>query len=448
MKSTKWMNTCRGSDVKGIRRKTSRIGILRRLIIAVILTLYLVPISSSPATAISLSDYFSYSSDVTLDKTEIVGTETFYMTVEAEATCNKDLPLPASEAKITGRITAEHQASGSKVTLNPSYTVAVDPFPNEEGETAQSYQVVPLQFPQGSQSGTYSVVAELVEAKVKAIFWITGTDYLPSSQAVGSVTYTSGSAAGGAAGGGAVVTPPPAPGLPPGTSDVSGFVSTDGTFTETVVAESLDRKSALTINEGTRGLTQDGDRLTQISIAKIGESPAPPRDSNVVGLTYNLGPDGATFDPPITITFTYDPDDIPEGIAEENLVIALWDEATGEWVLLVGSIIDPVTHTITAPVTHFTAFTVLAYAVRAVTAPSAQSVPPSPPTPQASSAQPLAPTPSTPPRAPPVPPVNRWLVGGIIAAIIIVGAIIWRVVAHHKASLTGLEIGKTRKEDE
>ena len=90
------------------------------------------------------------------------------------------------------------------------------------------------------------------------------------------------------------------------------------------------------------------------------DRPDPPKESNRIGLTYDLGPDGATFDPPITLTFTYDPDEIPEGVSEENLIIAIWDEEAGEWVDLVCTV-DPETDTITASVSHFTAFSVVAY---------------------------------------------------------------------------------------
>ncbi|MCK4722411.1 MAG: hypothetical protein KAT75_03855, partial [Dehalococcoidia bacterium] len=117
----------------------------------------------------------------------------------------------------------------------------------------------------------------------------------------------------------------------------------------------------LTISEGTTGKTKEDEPLSEISVTEMEEPPVPPADSNVIGLTYDLGPDEATFDPPITLTFTYDPDEIPEGVSEENLVIAVWDEGASEWVTLEGCTVDPITHTITAPVSHFTAFTVLAY---------------------------------------------------------------------------------------
>jgi len=157
-----------------------------------------------------------------------------------------------------------------------------------------------------------------------------------------------------------------APGAPPavvveGVSDVSDVVTDEGAFTEEVAAESEDGNVEVIIEEDTIGLTEEGEPLSEISIIEMEEPPALPADSSVIALTYDLGPDGATFDPPITITLAYDPDEIPEGVNEENLVIAIWDEDAGEWITLEDCTVDPVTHTITAPVSHFTAFTVLAY---------------------------------------------------------------------------------------
>jgi len=88
------------------------------------------------------------------------------------------------------------------------------------------------------------------------------------------------------------------------------------------------------------------------------EPPPPPEDAHIIGLTYDLGPDGATFDPPIALTFTYDRDALPEGVAEEDLVLAYYDEESGEWVELVG-VVDTENNTITASVPHFTTFAVI-----------------------------------------------------------------------------------------
>ena len=92
----------------------------------------------------------------------------------------------------------------------------------------------------------------------------------------------------------------------------------------------------------------------------MSDPPDPPEESHRIGLAYDFGPDGATFDPPAELTFTYDPDDIPADVDEENLVVAVWDEDAGEWVDLECTV-DPATNTITAKVSHFTVFSVIAY---------------------------------------------------------------------------------------
>ena len=165
---------------------------IQYLAIALVLAISLVPISSSPAAAISLGDYFQISYDFEFSQTVIHGGEVFYVTATGTATCIKDLEFPynmVSEVSITSRVVAENQVSGTSEILNPSYTINIKPFPSKNGDTYPIQKVIPLQFPEGSESGDYDVVGELIEAKVKALLWIDVTSYLPSSQAMGSVTY-------------------------------------------------------------------------------------------------------------------------------------------------------------------------------------------------------------------------------------------------------------------
>jgi hypothetical protein len=166
-----------------------------------------------------------------------------------------------------------------------------------------------------------------------------------------------GGGGGGGGGGGA----PPTPTAAVSFTDLSLITTSTGVTTADVTATSEDGKVELTIDRGTTAKTSDDEAIAAITVAEMLDPPAPPEDSTVIGLTYDLGPDGATFDPPITLTFTYSPDDIPEDVNEEDLVIAMWDEDTGEWTVLEGATVDPVNHTITAPVSHFTAFAVVAY---------------------------------------------------------------------------------------
>ncbi len=171
----------------------------------------------------------------------------------------------------------------------------------------------------------------------------------------GSPVAIGGSAAPPPVGGGGLGRPPP----PPGTTDVRGEVSPVGVFLESVTAISEDELCSLNIPEGTVGLTEELEPPTKITMVIMDEPPPLPEDAHIVGLAYDFGPDGATFDPPITLTFTSDLGDLPEGVDPEDLVIAYWDG--DEWVEL-DSEVDTENNTITAPVSHFTTFAVIARA--------------------------------------------------------------------------------------
>ena len=183
-----------------------------RLAVALTLAGALSLMSSSPASAQDLSENFQLSYDpVTFDKTEIQGSEVFHATIAGRATCIKDLPISASEATLTSQVIAEHVASGTKVTLNSSYTISIKPFPSKKGETAEISQAVPLQFPAQAESGDYNVIGKIIEAKVKIGFmWIEVTGFLPQEQTMGTVKYIAPEPTSTP-----TPTPAPAPTLPP-----------------------------------------------------------------------------------------------------------------------------------------------------------------------------------------------------------------------------------------
>ncbi|MFQ5679745.1 MAG: RCC1 domain-containing protein, partial [Gemmatimonadota bacterium] len=68
-----------------------------------------------------------------------------------------------------------------------------------------------------------------------------------------------------------------------------------------------------------------------------------------------FGPDGLQFDEPITVTLAYDPSALPPGVTEEELGFHLQvgDPAEGRWFFQAGSMVDPVTNTVSAPLSHF-----------------------------------------------------------------------------------------------
>ena len=137
-------------------------------------------------------------------------------------------------------------------------------------------------------------------------------------------------------------------------------ISRDGETLETIEATSEDGMLTITIPEGTIALDKDGDPLETLEVS-IEESWPEPEEGNVTGLAYDFGPDGATFDPPITFTWSYDPEALPEGVAEGDLVLAYYDEDAGEWVEL-DCVVDTENNTITASVSHFTIFAIIGVA--------------------------------------------------------------------------------------
>ncbi len=169
-------------------------------------------------------------------------------------------------------------------------------------------------------------------------------------------------------GGGGGELPPTTSPLPePEITKTVNIIDDKGFFTENATAWSEDSTIKLTIGKGTCGLIKEKGKedkpLSEISIVPITGLPLVlPVNHLIISLSYNLGPDGASFDPAIELAFTYDPSDVPEGISlEEDLAIAWWDKTVDDWIKLEDSIVDINAHTITASINHFTAFTILAH---------------------------------------------------------------------------------------
>lgn len=159
------------------------------LVCCLLLTFSLFPVDRQPATAISISDYFTLSYRVTLSIAEVQQGEEFTATASGSAVCKAELPVTVSSAFVTSRVVAVHQITGTKVTLNPGFTVTIDPFPGTVGDSIDISREISLTFPRDSPAGTYTVTGELIEARVQAVIPIDVTDYLPATQSIGTVEY-------------------------------------------------------------------------------------------------------------------------------------------------------------------------------------------------------------------------------------------------------------------
>jgi len=169
-----------------------------------------------------------------------------------------------------------------------------------------------------------------------------------------SSTFQLNAASSGGGGGGVLIVPPPE-----GAIDVSASVNSEGVFIKAIQATSPNQRVKMEIKKDTVAVTKTGEPVREITIAPMQAPPTPPANINRIGLTYDFGPDGATFNPPISLTFNYDPATLPEGADITQLTIAYWNEENGEWVDLTDIVVDPITQTISGLTSHFTPFAMM-----------------------------------------------------------------------------------------
>ncbi|MFH1381564.1 MAG: helix-turn-helix domain-containing protein [Chloroflexota bacterium] len=324
---------------------------------------------TNPPTG-TLATTYSFQVKVTIDAGEVVPITRMDMEIynvadpTKKATC-LDLPLIDG----TSKAYTSTQTGGGAVSVLAS-------APNLEYFSGGTYAYAIWQgpgpgayyfYPPPHIGGGYGYSAGVATAVTYSVSWTSPSTWptgnykikttintSPSDTGVSSFSKESSLFALSAAttGGGA-----PAPAPQPGVTSVTTVTNTSGVFTSAATATSDDSKVKLDIAQGTTGLV-NGTRLTELTILPTTSPPAPPADSTAVALTYELGPAGATFSPPITLTMTYDPALLPTGIDENNLVIAVWDGT--KWVNLT-STVDTVNHTITTQVSHFSKYAVFAY---------------------------------------------------------------------------------------
>ncbi|MFC2071921.1 hypothetical protein ACFLUU_04290 [Chloroflexota bacterium] len=163
-----------------------------------------------------------------------------------------------------------------------------------------------------------------------------------------------------------------------GTTPVISKIDDQGVTTQSINVESEDGVCRLTMDKGTKLLDKEGSPLSRISITETSRLPSLPENTSIIGVTYDFGPDGATFNPPINLKFSYTLSDKPENVNEDGLVITYYDDDTATWIGL-ESTVNAATNTVTASISHFTTFGILGYKILASTAapavPAAPAIP-------------------------------------------------------------------------
>lgn len=128
-------------------------------------------------------------------------------------------------------------------------------------------------------------------------------------------------------------------------------------FPEEIVSD--DSVLQIVFPAGTIVQDRDGAQLFGIELAVADTPPPPPPEAYIVGLPYELGPNGATFNRPAMLHFSYDPDEIPPGVAEADLDMGYYDDEAAQWLVLPSGV-DIVKHTISTRVDHLSTFAVIA----------------------------------------------------------------------------------------
>ena len=162
---------------------------------------------------------------------------------------------------------------------------------------------------------------------------------------------------GGGGGGGShgsvpTSTSTPTPAVP--TGQMSLPLSETGEVSESVTVRTGDGVGSLTIGAGTHARDANGNPLGEVTIKHAADLPPIP-PGTAIGLALNCGPAGATFDPPVTLTYTLSEEEWAKISDPSTLQVMWYNPGTGEWQE-VSATVDPATRTVTAQVSHFSLF--------------------------------------------------------------------------------------------
>ena len=132
-------------------------------------------------------------------------------------------------------------------------------------------------------------------------------------------------------------------------------LSATGEVSESVTVGTGDGAGSLTVAGGTRARDKDGNPLGEVTVARsdaAGIPQAPP--GTAIGFALDCGPAGATFDPPVTLTYALSVEEWAK-IGSATPKVMWYNPGTGEWQE-VPATVDAATRTVTAQVSHFSLF--------------------------------------------------------------------------------------------
>ncbi len=225
-------------------------------------------------------------------------------------------------------------------------------------------------------------------------------------------------------------------------SGTSPFMDGNGKSLTAGVLKTPDGKLTLNVPVGVFIWNAAGAAQSFLSANTIETPPAAPAPQVLI-MAYELGTTGVTFNPGIGIAFNYTDAQLPAGVSESSLYIAWWNGSA--WVKLTSSV-DAAANSVSATITHFTThFTT--FALIGQVQPTATTTPPPTQTTTPPPSQTTTPPPSQTTTPPPgstttttLPPVggtttNWLLIGGIIAAALVLGLAIFLMSRSRKTTV-------------
>jgi hypothetical protein len=160
--------------------------------------------------------------------------------------------------------------------------------------------------------------------------------------------------------------------------------------TQAFLLRSTDGRAAVSLKEGTVAKDAGGNPISRITIRALPSDSLPSLSSGSTftsaGMAYDIGPDGATFSPPVSLSFT-----LPQAQWGQDYSVKTFDTKSGAWQDLPTSF-DATTGTITAQASHLCTFALFEQPREAAVTPAA---PRSTPVPAPAAPQVKAPPPTT-----------------------------------------------------
>jgi len=150
-------------------------------------------------------------------------------------------------------------------------------------------------------------------------------------------------------------------------------VDSQGKIESSTEMASADGTISLSIDSDTILLDKDGEPIQLIQATVDPKPPSPPEDADYVSSVYDLRPQGAIFNPPLKLTLSYDPDELPQGLREKDVYIAFYGDS--QWEMLHYKQVDTERHRVATQIKHFARYAVLISSEQSAPAPTPDSDP-------------------------------------------------------------------------